>query len=142
MELALTLIEIKEDSFTSNEALIGDPEKAFISQIGFDLFFNSQEEVFMVMGKIAYVTAQEETAAELTFHYKVRVAGIATLQPDGEAVKVEGYKLPKYLIDTAIGDAYASGRLMMSYHMKDTRLENVYLPFGGASQFLQRLGSH
>lgn len=139
MELSITLLEIEEVLYEQNDALISNPEVSFNSQIGFELYFNSQEELLMVVGKIIYVTTQEETVAQLHLHYKVKVEGLAALQPNKDAVGVEGYNLPRELVDTAIGDTYASARLMLARHFKGTRMDGVYLPFGGAARFLTQM---
>lgn len=139
-ELKISLRRIVEDGFTLNEAIVADVTKPVIPQIGFDLLSDIEKNLLTIAMQVIYVTPGKEVAAALRFRYTLEVNSLKKLQYVVDAKKgTHNYRFPNGFLEAVLADAYATARVLMSSHLSGTRLENVYLPFGGAANLVKIL---
>ena len=49
------------------------------------------------------------------------------------------YKFPNGFIEAVLTDVYATARILIAQKLRGTRLENIYLPFGGAGSLVRMM---
>ena len=131
-ELKVSLRRIAEDGFTLNEAIVADTAKPVAPQIAFDLL--------TIAMQVIYATPEKEVAAALRFHYTLEVVSLKNLQYLVDAKKgTHNYRFPNGFLEAVLTDVYATARILMARHLSGTRLEDIYLPFGGASNLVKIL---
>lgn len=139
-ELKVSLRRIAEDAFTRNEEIIADESKNIIPQIGFELLSDINKNLLTIAAQIVYVTPEKEIAAGLRYHYTLEVISLSDLQYVSNPEKgTHDYKFPNGFIEAVITDVYATGRVMMANKLAGTRLESLYLPFGGATNLIKMM---
>lgn len=139
-ELKVSLRRIAEDGFTLNEAIVADAAKPVIPQIGFDLLSDIEKNLLTIAMQVIYATPEKEVAAALRFRYTLEVNSLKNLQYVVDAKKgTHNYRFPNGFLEAVLADAYATARVLMASHLSGTRLETVYLPFGGAANLVKIL---
>lgn len=137
-EIRISLKRIVEDGFSINEPILTDESKTLEASIGFDLLSDTNKNLLTIATQIAYVTPQSEIAAILRFRYTLEVDSLSKLQNTSNPEKgTHNYKFPNGLLEDALTDVYATGRIMIANHLNGTRLEGQYLPFGGARNLIK-----
>lgn len=139
-ELKVSLKRIAEDGFSLNEAIMADAAKPVAPQIAFDLLSDIKKNLLTIAMQVLYVTPENEVAAALRFRYTLEVVSLSDLQYVADAKKgTHNYRFPNGFIEAVLTDVYATARVLMARHLAGTRLEEVYLPFGGATSLLKTL---
>lgn len=139
-ELKVSLRRIAEDGFTLNEAIVADATKTVAPQIAFDLMSDIEKNLLTIAMQVIYATAEKEVAAALSFRYTLEVNSLKNLQYVADAKKgTHSYRFPNGFLEAVLADVYATGRALMVTHLAGTRLENAYLPFGGAANLVKIL---
>ena len=139
-ELKVSLKRIAEDGFSLNEAIMADAAKPVTPQIAFDLLSDIKKNLLTIAMQVFYVTPENEVAAALRFRYTLEVVSLSDLQYVADAKKgTHNYRFPNGFIEAVLTDAYATARVLMARHLAGTRLEEAYLPFGGATSLLKTL---
>lgn len=139
-ELKVSLKRIAEDGFSLNEAIMADASKPVAPQIAFDLLSDIEKNLLTIAMQVIYATPEKEVAAVLRFRYTLEVNSLKSLQYVADAKKgTHNYRFPKGFIETVLADAYATARALMARHLAGTRLEDAYLPFGGANSLVKIL---
>lgn len=139
-ELKVSLRRIAEDGFTLNEAIVADAAKPVVPQIAFDLLSDIEKNLLTIAMQVIYATPEKEVAAALRFHYTLEVISLKNLQYVVDAKKgTHNYRFPNGFLEAVLTDVYATARVLMARHLSGTRLEGVYLPFGGASNLVKIL---
>lgn len=139
-ELKVSLKRIAEDGFSLNEAIMADAAKPVTPQIAFDLLSDIKKNLLTIAMQVLYVTPENEVAAVLRFRYTLEVVSLSDLQYVADAKKgTHNYRFPNGFIEAVLTDVYATARVLMARHLAGTRLEEAYLPFGGATSLLKTL---
>lgn len=137
-ELKISLKRIVEDGFSRNDEILADTSKEIIPQMGFELLSDIKKNLLTIVSKIIYVTPEQEVAADLRFRYTLEVISLSDLQHITNAEKgTHDYKFPNGFIEAVLTDVYATGRVLIAQKLVGTRLEGMYLPFGGANSLIQ-----
>ena len=136
--IKVNIKRITENSFLTNKDIIDDNSKTVEVKMGFELLSDINKNLLTIAAKIAYVTTNSEVAAVLDFSYTLEVISLKDLQYISNPSKgTHDYKFPNGFIESVLTDVYATGRVMMATHLKGSRLENYYLPFGGAGNLIK-----
>lgn len=139
-ELKVSLKRIAEDGFSLNEAIMADAAKPVTPQIAFDLLSDIKKNLLTIAMQVLYVTPESEVAAALRFRYTLEIVSLSDLQYVADAKKgTHNYRFPNGFIEAVLTDVYATARVLMARHLAGTRLEEAYLPFGGATSLLKTL---
>lgn len=134
--LQISIKNIIENNYTVDTTIIEDSKIALSTRIGYDLVVDSSNETLTTLMEIAYVTDDKKVAMSLLFSYVLKVQGINNLKVESLSGNKADYNFPKSFLDKVIADVYATGRVLMSNHIRGTRLEGLFLPFGGAEELL------
>ena len=79
-------------------------------------------------------------AAALRFRFTLEVDSLSKLEHTTNPQKgTHQYKFPNGFIEAILTDVYATARILMAQKLAGTRLENAYLPFGGASSLIRTM---
>lgn len=93
-----------------------------------------------IVAHVGYVTAAKEVGAALRFRFSLEVDSLSNLEYVTNPQKgTHQYKFPNGFIEAVLTDVYATARILMAQKLVGTRLENVYLPFGGASSLIRTM---
>lgn len=139
-ELKVSLKRIAEDGFSLNEAIMADASKPVTPQIAFDLLSDIKKNLLTIAMQVFYATPEKEVAAALRFRYTLEVVSLSDLQYVVDSKKgTHNYRFPNGFIEAVLTDVYATARVLMARHLAGTRLEDAYLPFGGANSLLKTL---
>lgn len=128
---------IADNGFSINKEIMDDESKQLDARMGFELLSDINKNLVTIATQIAYVTPESEVGAILNFSYTLEVISLKDLQYiSNPAKETHDYKFPNGFIESVLTDVYATGRVLMASHLKGTRLENNYLPFGGATNLI------
>lgn len=139
-ELKVSLKRIAEDGFTRNDEILADTSKTLVPQMGFELLSDINKNILTIVVQVGYVTTTKEVAAALRFRFSLEVDSLSNLEHVTNPQKgTHQYKFPNGFIEAILTDVYATARILMSQKLAGTRLENVYLPFGGANGLIRSM---
>lgn len=139
-ELKVSLKRIAEDGFTRNDEILADASKALTPQMGFELLSDINKNLLTIVAHVGYVTPAKEVAAALRFRFTLEVDSLSNLEHTTSPQKgTHQYKFPNGFIEAILTDVYATARILMAQKLVGTRLENVYLPFGGAGSLIRNM---
>ncbi|WP_300790177.1 hypothetical protein [uncultured Bacteroides sp.] len=138
--LQISIKNIIENRYTVDTTIIEDPNIPLATRIGYELIVDSSNEILTTLMEIAYETEDKRIAVSLLFSYVLKVAGINELKVESLSDTKADYNFPRSFLEKLITDVYATGRVLMSNHIKGTRLEGLFLPFGGAEGIIEHLG--
>ncbi len=137
-ELHVSLRRIAEDGFTRNDEILADASKALTPQMGFELLSDIKKNLLTITARVAYATAEKEIAVALSFRYTLEVNSLSDLEHTTNPQQgTHQYRFPNGFIEAVLTDVYATARILMMQKLVGTRLENTYLPFGGASNLIR-----
>ena len=139
-ELKVSLKRIAEDGFTRNDEILADASKALAPQMGFELLSDINKTLLTILAHVGFVTPAKEVAAALRFRFTLEVDSLSKLEHTTNPQKgTHQYKFPNGFIEAILTDVYATARILMAQKLAGTRLENAYLPFGGASSLIRTM---
>ncbi len=139
-ELKVSLKRIAEDGFTRNDEILADASKALAPQMGFELLSDINKNLLTIVAHVGFVTPAKEVAAALRFRFTLEVDSLSKLEHTTNPKKgTHQYKSPNGFIEAILTDVYATARILMAQKLAGTRLENAYLPFGGASSLIRTM---
>lgn len=139
-ELKVSLKRIAEDGFTRNDEILADTSKILVPQMGFELLSDINKNILTIVAHVGYVTTEKEVAAALRFRFSLEVDSLSKLEHVTNPQKgTHQYKFPNGFIETILTDVYATARILISQKLAGTRLENVYLPLGGANGLIRSM---
>ena len=139
-ELKVSLKRIAEDGFTRNDEILADASKALAPQMGFELLSDINKNLLTIVAHVGYVTPAKEVAAALRFRFTLEVDSLSNLEHTTSPQKgMHQYKFPNGFIEAILTDVYATARILMAQKLAGTRLENAYLPFGGAGSLIRNM---
>ena len=139
-ELKVSLKRIAEDGFTRNDEILADASKALAPQMGFELLSDINKNLLTLVAHVGYVTPAKEVAAALRFRFTLEVDSLSNLEHTTSPQKgTHQYKFPNGFIEAILTDVYATARILMAQKLAGTRLENAYLPFGGAGSLIRNM---
>ena len=139
-ELKVSLKRIAEDGFTRNDEILADASKALAPQMGFELLSDINKNLLTIVAHVGYVTPAKEVAAALRFRFTLEVDSLSNLEHTTSPQKgTLQYKFPNGFIEAILTDVYATARILMAQKLAGTRLENAYLPFGGAGSLIRNM---
>ena len=139
-ELKVSLKRIAEDGFTRNDEILADASKALAPQMGFELLSDINKNLLTIVAHVGFVTPAKEVAAALRFRFTLEVDSLSKLEHTTNPQKgTHQYKSPNRFIKAILPDVYAPPRILMAQKWAGTRLENAYLPFGGASSLIRTM---
>ena len=139
-ELKVSLKRIAEDGFTRNDEILADASKALVPQMGFELLSDINKNLLTIVAHVGSVTPAKEVAAALRFRFTLEVDSLSKLEHTTNPQKgTHQYKFPNGFIEAILTDVYATARILMAQKLAGTRLENAYLPFGGASSLIRTM---
>lgn len=135
--IRVNIKRITENGFSVNKEIMEDSSKPLDARIGFELLSDINKNLLTISTQIAYVTPNLEVGALLNFNYTLEVISLKDLQYVSNPSKgTHDYKFPNGFIEAVLTDVYATGRVLMASHLKGTRLEGNFLPFGGANNLI------
>lgn len=138
--IKINIKRITENSFSINKGIMEDSSKPLEPKMGFELLSDINKNLLTISTQIAYVTPEVQIGAILKFSYTLEVINLKDLQYISNPSKgTHDYKFPNGFIESVLTDVYATGRIMMASHLKGTRLENEFLPFGGATNLIRQI---
>ena len=136
--IKINIKRITETNFSINKEIMDDASKPLDARMGFELLSDINKNLLTIATQIAYITPNSEIGAVLSFNYTLEVISLKDLQYVSNPSKgTHDYKFPNGFIEAVLTDVYATGRVLMASHLKDTRLEGSYLPFGGAGNLIK-----
>lgn len=139
-ELKVSLKRIAEDGFTRNDEILADASKTLAPQMGFELLSDINKNLLTIVAHVGYVTPAKEVAAALRFRFTLEVDSLSNLEHTISPQKgTHQYKFPNGFIEAILTDVYATARILMAQKLAGTRLENAYLPFGGAGSLIRNM---
>ena len=139
-ELKVSLKRIAEDGFTRNDEILADASKALAPQMGFELLSDINKNLLTIVAHVGFVTPAKEVAAALRFRFTLEVDSLSKLEHTTNPQKgTHQYKFPNGFIEAILTDVYATARTLMAQKLAGPRLENAYLPFGGASSLIRTM---
>ena len=139
-ELKVSLKRIAEDGFTRNDEILADASKALAPHMGFVLLSDINKNLLTIVAHVGYVTPAKEVAAALRFRFTLEVDSLSNLEHTTSPQKgTHQYKFPNGFIEAILTDVYATARILMAQKLAGTRLENAYLPFGGAGSLIRNM---
>ena len=139
-ELKVSLKRIAEDGFTRNDEILADASKTLAPQMGFELLSDINKNLLTIVAHVGYVTPAKEVAAALRFRFTLEVDSLSNLEHTTSPQKgTHQYKFPNGFIEAILTDVYATARIFMAQKLAGTRLENAYLPFGGAGSLIRNM---
>ena len=137
-ELKVSLKRIAEDGFTRNDEILADESKTLIPQMGFELLSDINKNMLTIVAHVGYVTPAKEVGAALRFRFSLEVDSLSNLEYVTNPQKgTHQYKFPNGFIEAVLTDVYATARILIAQKLRGTRLENIYLPFGGAGSLVR-----
>ena len=136
--IKINIKRITETNFSINKEIMDDASKPLDARMGFELLSDIKKDLLTIATQIAYITPASEIGAVLSFNYTLEVISLKDLQYVSNPAKgTHDYKFPNGFIEAVLTDVYATGRVLMASHLKGTRLEGSYLPFGGAGNLIK-----
>lgn len=132
-ETNVQIDSIKEESFSINYEKIPKSKDDCSILIGYSCIVYPEKSTLSVM---MWIRLQEkensgldkEDIVSLRYSYTVHIENLASFieKQDNDNAAVT---LPKEIWETLLGDAYATGRVLLALKLADTSLKDFYLPF-------------
>lgn len=142
-ELKVILRRISEDGFVKNEEILSDTSKPLYPQMGFDLMSDIKKNLLTIATQVGFITPEKTVGAHLRFHFTLEVINLSDLEYVSNPEKgTHDYKFPKGFLEAILTDVYATARIMLAQKLVGTRLEGIYLPFGGANELIKLTKKH
>ena len=139
-DLKVSLKRIAEDGFTRNDEILADASKALAPQMGFELLSDINKNLLTIVAHVGFVTPAKEVAAALRFRFTLEVDSLSKLEHTTNPQKgTLHYKFPNGFMEGILPDVYVTAGFLMAQRLAGTRLENAYLPFGGASSLIRTM---
>lgn len=137
-ELKISLRRIAEDGFTKNDEILADTSKILMPRMGFELMSDIKKNLLTIATQVGYITPENEIGAFLRFRFTLEVVSLSSLEYVSNPEKgTHDYKFPQGFLEAVLTDVYATARVLIAQKLAGTRLEGMYLPFGGASELIR-----
>lgn len=143
-EVNVQIVLIKEDHFSIQYDKLPTSKDEIAVILGYNwIIYPEQSDISLAMWirlqKKDNSGIDKEDIVSLRFSYTVHIDSLlsfAKKKSDKNAIE-----LPSTILSTIIGDAYATGRTLLSLKLANTTLKDFYLPFDGASNFIRTVQS-
>lgn len=134
--LEVKILAIQEDSFFIDSDVISLLDKTDNPGIEFFISFKLDKKgsVLVSNASLTYLIDKDEKSEKLTC---ISYSFIVYIKDLDNYIEDDKLKLPDRFMEELIYDVYSTGRVMAKERLIDTRLKDVYLPFGGASKIYE-----
>jgi len=143
-EINVQVVSIEEEHFSIQYDKLPSSKDDIETIIGYSWIIHPEQSnvaisMWIRIQKKGDTRIDKEDIVSLRFSFNVHIDSLFSFvekQNDKNAIK-----LPSTVLSTIIGDAYATGRVLLSLKLADTSLKDLYLPFNGASNFIKAFQS-
>ena len=134
--LEVKILDIQEESFSINSEILSSLDQTDNTGIEFFISFklNKNESVLVSEASLTYLIEKEETSEKLAC---ISYSFILYIKDLNNYIEDDKVRLPDRFMEELIYDVYSTGRVIAKDRLIGTKLKNVYLPFGGASQIYE-----
>lgn len=132
---------ISEKNFFLNHELLPKTKEACETELnpgfGFKISVDDDDSLLIVDANAFYSTAEANVVASLEFEYSLCLENVSKFVKVGD--NGSEIKIPENLMEVIVQEIYVTGRTLLNRRLKNTVLEDLYLPFNGASDLWKKL---
>lgn len=132
---------ISEKDFFLKHKLLPKTKEACETELnpgfGFKISVDSENSLLIVDANAFYSTNDTIVVASLEFEYSLCLENVSNFVKVGD--NSSEIKIPKNLMEVIVQEIYVTGRTLLNRRLKNTVLEDLYLPFNGASDLWKKL---
>lgn len=139
----IQLIHVAELDYSLKENLIPETKEKCETDInpgfGFKIKINEDNSTLSIEATAFYANKAGVEVADSKFIYVLYFENMDTIIKKD---KDESFLyIPDEIMDVVIQEAFITGRMFLSSHVKNTALKDLYLPFNGASSLIKQVKS-
>ena len=123
--LEVKILDIQEESFSINSEILSSLDQTDNT---------GNESVLVSEASLTYLIEKEETSEKLAC---ISYSFVLYIKDLNNYIEDDKVRLPDRFMEELIYDVYSTGRVIAKDRLIGTKLKNVYLPFGGASQIYE-----
>lgn len=139
----IQLIHVAELEYGLKENLIPVTKEQCVTDInpgfGFKIKIKEEDSTLSIEAIAFYANNAGEQVAFSKFIYDLYVEKIDTVITKNEGES--SFNVPDEIMNVVIQEAFVTGRMFLSFHVNNTALKDLYLPFNGASSLIKQVKS-